>query len=93
MVDYALANKGEIWLLLGAEAMNLAVFLSDTTDPDAITLNKMFENVDGIHLDSALMQNTILPMLVNKGVLSTGTIDVINAYIAGKLAPAAFGVE
>lgn len=79
----AYITKGDLWDLLDDEALTFAGWLL-TGSPEASTMKLMLENTEGLTLDTSLIQNQLLPMLVSAGVLTQAVVDRVNAEIASQ---------
>ena len=75
----AYITKGVLWDLLGSEALTFAGFL---LTPEGATVKLMFDNTDGITLESPLIQDQLLPMLLTKGAITQAVVDRVNVEIA-----------
>ncbi len=74
----AYVTKGELWDLLGDKALNFAQFLlSEQGQPVKV----MLDNTAGVDLDSPLIQNVLLPNLLNAGVIDEAVINRVNEKI------------
>ena len=82
-------RKGEVWTLLGDKVMAFATFLNDTTDVDAKNIRVIWDSVDTIDLEKPVLQ-TLLAVLLSKGVISQTEIDNVEAKKAELNTPKTF---
>ena len=74
-----LIGKEKFFNALGGEAVSFSTWMVSTADPDAEVVKFMFDSMPNIDLDSSLVIDTILPMLVLKGVILQTTANAILA--------------
>ncbi len=74
----AYVTKGELWDLLGDKALSFAQFLlSEQGQPVKV----MLDNTAGVDLDSPLIQNILLPSLLDAGVIDEAVVNRVNEKI------------
>lgn len=86
-IEYATITKAMLWEVMGDKAIPFAVWLADTTNSNAVAIDKMLQTIDDINLKSPLVQMSLLPLLQAEGILEQADVDRINALADEKANP------
>lgn len=84
MNNEVFVNKTTLINLIGPSAFKFALFISgDTAEGKAMKV--LFENIDSLDLNCDLVQNQIIPIMVNTGVFTQDDVNRIQAYVQNSL--------
>lgn len=73
-------DKTSLFNILGPYSLQFAMFMASGSQ-EGLAMRIMLDNVDRIDLNCDLMQQHIIPLLVNVGVLDANGVALITNYI------------
>jgi hypothetical protein len=79
-------SKGDLLSLFGIDAFMFVSFIT-MNDPQAQVINKMWDSVTEINLESPLVRDSLIPMLLVNHVISQTTYDRVIKYIEFNKSP------
>ncbi len=71
----------EIWDLLGSKAVDFAYWLEKANTKESIAINHMLNNSPFIDLNSPLILNHMIPLLLSLDVIDQSVVERVNTYI------------
>ena len=78
------ATKAKIIELMLDEAAGFFTWMSEGTGNQAVETRMMWESVDAMNLLSPTIQLSLIPNLLNEGVITQATVDRLNSFIANE---------
>lgn len=83
-------SKAMLWSLLDDKALSFSGWLI-SGDPAGAAMKVMLDNTESIDIESTLVYNQLIPLLISKGILVQADVTRFDAYIANSKLPPSFG--
>ena len=75
-----IVTKAELFRILDSSSISFANFMAGGS-PEANAIKFIWDSVDDFDLNDSLVNNVIIPVLVNNGAISNADIQILDNYV------------